>query len=63
MVNKPTQISESLIDHVYTKKSLKRNHDAVRIITEKTANDFYTIQLNLIWSEKKEEFVSFLDLS
>lgn len=48
MVNKPTQISESLIDHVYTKKSLKRNHDAVRIITEKTANDFCTIQLNLI---------------
>ena len=40
MVNKPTQISESLIDHVYTKKSLKRNHDAVRIITEKTAMIF-----------------------
>lgn len=48
MVNKPTQISESLINHVYNKKSLKRNHDAVRIITEKTANDFCTIQLNLI---------------
>ena len=48
MVNKLTQISKSLIDHVYTKKSLKRNHDAVRIITEKTANDFCTIQLNLI---------------
>ena len=57
MVNKPTQISGSLIDHVYIKKSLHEefftnataeniyfsNHDAVRIITEKNAADFYTI--------------------
>ena len=57
MVNKPTHISRSLIDHAYVKKSLVAefytiatvgniyvsDHDAVRIITEKNAVDFRTI--------------------
>ena len=57
MVNKPTHISESLIDHVYLKKSLIEDflfnatveniyfsdNDAVRIIIEKNAVDFCTI--------------------
>ena len=57
MVNKPTHISRSLIDHAYVKKSLIAefytnatvgniyfsDHDAVRIITEKSAVDFLTI--------------------
>ena len=57
MVNKPTHISESLIDHVYLKKSLIEDflsnataeniyfsdNDAVRIIIEKNVLDFCTI--------------------
>ena len=57
MVNKPTHISGSLIDHVYIKKSLMEelfynatvqniyfsDHDAVRIIIEKNSIDFCTI--------------------
>ena len=57
MVNKPTNISRSLIDHLHVKKSLIAefctnatvaniyfsDHDAVKIITEKNALDFHTI--------------------
>ena len=57
MVNKPTHISRSLIDHVYVKKNLIAefytnaavaniyfsDHDAVKIITEKNAVDFRII--------------------
>ena len=57
MVNKPTHISRSLIDHLHVKKSLIAefctnatvaniyfsDHDAVKITTEKNAVDFHTI--------------------
>ena len=57
MVNKPTHISGSLIDHVYIKKSLIEelftnatveniyfwDDDAVRIVIEKNAVDFGTV--------------------
>ena len=57
MVNKPTHISRSLIDHAYIKKILTEefftkatveniyfsDHDGVRIITEKNAVNFRTI--------------------
>ena len=57
MVNKPTHISGSLIDHVFIKKDLMEEfftnatveniyfseHDAVRILIEKNAVSFYTI--------------------
>ena len=57
MVNKPTHISGSLIDHVFIKKDLMEefftnatveniyflDHDAVRILIEKNAVGFYTI--------------------
>ena len=57
MVNKPTLISRSLIDHVYIKKSLVEeflpnttaenlyfsDRDAVGIVTEKNTIDFYII--------------------
>ena len=57
MVNEPTHISRSLRDYVYVKKSLIAefytnatvgniyfsDHDAVWIITEKNAVDFFTI--------------------
>ena len=57
MVNKPKFLSGSLVDHVYIKNSLIKeyfinanvgniyfsDHDAVRIIIEKNAFDFYTI--------------------
>ena len=57
MVNKPTHISGSLIDHFYIKKSLMdkfftnatveniyfSDHDAVRIIIVTNAVDFQTI--------------------
>ena len=55
MVNKPTHISRSLIDHVYIKKALMEefftnvtvenicfsDHDAVRITIEKNYLDFH----------------------
>ena len=55
MVNKPTRISGSLIDHVYFKKALMENfftnvaveniyfsdHDAVRVAIEKNPIDFH----------------------
>ena len=54
MVNKPTHISGSLIDHVYIKKTLMEefstnvtveniyfsDHDALRIVIKKNAVDF-----------------------
>ena len=57
MVNKPTQISGSLMDHLYIKKCLIEEfftdetveniyfsyYDAVRMIIEKNAVDFRTI--------------------
>ena len=57
MVNKPTHISGSLIDHAYIKKSLMEefsfnatvqniyflDHYRIRIIIEKNAVDFCTI--------------------
>ena len=57
IVNKATHISGSLIDQVYVKKTLMKefsinltveniylsDHDAVRIVTDKNAVDFYTI--------------------
>ena len=57
MVNKPTHISGSLIDHVFIKKDLMEefftnatveniyfsDHDAIRILIEKNAVGFYTI--------------------
>ena len=57
MVNKPTHISGSLLDHAYIKKSLTEEffarttveniyfseHDSVRIIIEKNAVAFQTI--------------------
>ena len=57
MVNKPTHISGSLIDHVYIRKIFMEellfnatvqnicfsDHDAVRIIIEKNSVDFCTI--------------------
>ena len=57
MVNKPTHISGSLIDHVYIKKSLTEkfftsatveniyfsDYDAVRLTIEKNSVDFRTI--------------------
>ena len=62
MVNKPTHISGSLIDHVFIKKDLMEefftnatveniyfsDHDAVRILIEKNAVGFYTIPSNQI---------------
>ena len=56
-VNKVTHISESLIDHVYVKKTFKEkfsinltveniyfsDHDAVRIAIDKNAVDFHAI--------------------
>ena len=55
--NKPTHISGSLIDHAYIKKTLMEefsaqatveniyfsNHDAVRIVIEKSNVDFQSI--------------------
>ena len=63
MVNKPTHISESLIDHVYIKKNLMEksftnaavgniyvsDHDSVRIVIEET----------VISSAKKDDFIDF----
>ena len=57
IVNKPTHISGSLIDHVYIKKMLMEefcanatvenicfsDHDAIRIVIEKNNLDFQTI--------------------
>ena len=57
IINKPTHISGSLIDHVYIKKSLMEelfanaiveniyfsDHDAIRIVIEKNNVDFQTI--------------------
>ena len=57
IVNKPTHISGSLIDHVYIKKTLMEeffanaiveniyfsDHDAIRIVIEKNNVDFQTI--------------------
>ena len=57
MVNNPKLLSGSLVDHVYIKNSLMKecfvnttveniyfsDHDAVRLIIEKNAFDFYTI--------------------
>ena len=57
MVNKPTHISGSLIDHVFIKKDLMEefftnatveniyfsDHDAIRILIEKNAVGFYII--------------------
>ena len=57
MVNKPTHISESLIDHTYIKKTLMEefftnaaveyiyfsDHDGVKIIIQKNTVDFCTI--------------------
>ena len=57
IVNKPTRISGSLIDHVYIKKTLMEkfsanatveiiyfsDHDAIRIVIEKNNADFQTI--------------------
>ena len=71
MVNKPTHISGSLIDHVFIKKDLMEefftnatveniyfsDHDAVRILIEKNAVGFYTIPSNQIWSGKKEKII------
>ena len=62
MVNKPTHISGSLIDHVCIKKTLVEeffinvtveiisfsDHDAVRIVIEQNDVDFHTVFRNLI---------------
>ena len=57
ILNKPTHISGSLIDHVYIEKTLMEefsanatveniyfsDHDAIRIVTEKNNVDFQTV--------------------
>ena len=62
MVNKPTRISGSLLDHVYIKKTLMRqfsingtfentyfsDHDAIRIAFEQNKVDFHTVLENPI---------------
>ena len=70
MVNKPTHISESFIDHVCIKKTLIEelstnatveninfwDHDSIRIVIEKNNDDFHTVLKTPVWSGKKEEF-------
>ena len=62
IVNKPMQISNSLIDHVYINKTLVEefftnvivenicflDHDALRIAINKNAVDFHTVSQNSI---------------
>ena len=62
MVNKPTHISGSLLDHAYIKKTLMRefsingnfeninfsDHDTIRIAIEQNNVDFHTIPENPI---------------
>ena len=62
MVNKPTRIPGSLLDHVYINKTLMRqfsingtfeniyfsDHDAIRIAFEQNNADFHTVLENPI---------------
>ena len=57
IINKPTHMSGSLIDHVYIKEALMEefftnpsvenvyfsDHDALRIVIEKNSVDFHTV--------------------
>ena len=74
MVNKPTHLSGSLIDHVYIEKSLMEeffanatvkniyfsDHYAVRIIIEKNAVDFVLFQKIRYYKARKNKLIGFL---